>query len=135
MGWLWGGGKKDDNKTEDGSGDASSKASDTPAASSSSSSSTAAAAQKADVDPNDGRQVADAHKQAIESCKHLKDRYDQCFNNWYRHAFLRGDLALSCDEYFEEYRACLVEDMEGRGLGHLCMFGPDKPENFDDGKD
>lgn len=97
--------------------------------------------------------MADAHKQAIQSCKHLKDRYDQCFNNWcvchsyhsfatssycevrYRHAFLRGDLALSCDEYFEEYRACLVEDMEARGLGHLCMFGPDKPADSDEGND
>ncbi|KAF4687770.1 hypothetical protein FOZ63_006635 [Perkinsus olseni] len=125
MGWLWGGHKKEANV---GNENEDKNAADGKEAA-------AATAPKEQVDPNDGKQVADAHKQAIQSCKHLKDRYDQCFNNWYRHAFLRGDLALSCDEYFEEYRACLVEDMEARGLGHLCMFGPDKPADFDEGKD
>ncbi|EER17796.1 conserved hypothetical protein [Perkinsus marinus ATCC 50983] len=122
MGWLWGGKKEDNGSAEK---DSNKEATTSKEATS--------AARVEEVDPNDGRKVADAHKEAIQSCKHLKDRYDQCFNNWYRHAFLRGDLALSCDEYFEEYRACLVEDMEARGLGHLCMFGPDKPADFDEG--
>ncbi|EER15062.1 conserved hypothetical protein [Perkinsus marinus ATCC 50983] len=126
MGWLWGAKKESDVSSETKSSGSSKEMPAVPKDEPTSS---------PEVDPDDGRQVADAHKQAIQSCKHLKDRYDQCFNNWYRHAFLRGDLALSCDEYFEEYRACLVEDMEARGLGHLCMFGPDKPADFDEGND
>ncbi len=69
--------------------------------------------------------VKEAHQHALSKCRHLKERYDQCFNGWYRYAFLQGKAASNnCDDFFDEYRACLIEVVHEKGLSHLAIFGP-----------
>ena len=75
--------------------------------------------------------VKAAHQHALSKCRPLKDRYDQCFNGWYRHAFLQGRTGgNNCDDFFDEYRACLIEVVHEKGLSHLAIFGP-PPESKD----
>ena len=70
-------------------------------------------------------EVQAAHSNALSQCKPLKERYDQCFNGWYRYAFLQGKAGgSSCDDFFDEYRACLIEAVHEKGLSHLGLFGP-----------
>lgn len=43
-----------------------------------------------------------------KECTALKNKYDECFNQWYSEKFLKGDYSASCQEVFEEYRACIL---------------------------
>lgn len=61
----------------------------------------------------------------MDQCSDLKVNYDRCFNNWYRHEFLRKEPTPNpCDEYFEDYRACVLERLSAAGLKHLADFDP-----------
>lgn len=55
----------------------------------------------------------------MSSCGGLKEQYDRCFNHWYRHHFLRGDLNNNCTHFFEDYRACLLEELQQKALDRL----------------
>eukprot|EP00921_Rhytidocystis_pertsovi_P007713 GHVQ01012771.1.p1 GENE.GHVQ01012771.1~~GHVQ01012771.1.p1 ORF type:complete len:121 (+),score=18.19 GHVQ01012771.1:188-550(+) len=71
------------------------------------------------------RKDADAASKAVlENCKWAKEMYERCFNRWYRYQFLRGHTYNECDEYFDEYRACLLEELHKAGMTNI--------ENFED---
>mmetsp|Transcript_116266 Transcript_116266/g.323857 ORF Transcript_116266/g.323857 Transcript_116266/m.323857 type:complete len:86 (+) Transcript_116266:161-418(+) len=55
-------------------------------------------------------------RDVLQYCKPFKDRYDRCFNAWYRQGFLQGQLTNTCDDQFEDFRACVLEEMAARGL-------------------
>ena len=75
-------------------------------------------------------EVSKVHKSALAQCLPLKEQYDQCFNSWYRHKFLQSQSGGSnCDDFFDEYRACLIEEVDKHGLGYLNLFGPSKPKD------
>eukprot|EP00434_Breviolum_minutum_P038384 symbB.v1.2.034047.t1/scaffold4326.1/size41202/2 len=57
-----------------------------------------------------------AYKEALTFCQPFKDRYDKCFNVWYRQGFLRHQLNNPCDDQFEDYKACILEELRARGL-------------------
>ena len=44
-----------------------------------------------------------------EGCTALKNKYDGCFNAWFRGSFLkgRGSHEEACGRLFTEYQACL----------------------------
>mmetsp|Transcript_20159 Transcript_20159/g.56176 ORF Transcript_20159/g.56176 Transcript_20159/m.56176 type:complete len:80 (+) Transcript_20159:210-449(+) len=52
----------------------------------------------------------------MEYCRPFKDRYDKCFDVWWRRGFLQGQISNSCDDIFEDYKACVLESMAARGL-------------------
>nr|CEL66333.1 TPA: hypothetical protein BN1204_021505 [Neospora caninum Liverpool] len=60
-----------------------------------------------------------ARVEALQSCVHEKALYDACWNHWYRYHFIRGQLQQNCNHFFEEYRACVLEEMERKGLGDV----------------
>ncbi|GAB64558.1 hypothetical protein PCYB_021270 [Plasmodium cynomolgi strain B] len=60
-----------------------------------------------------------AHLEAIDQCKEKKEKYVKCFNNWYKNNFLKGDLTQACDDYYEDYQICVLNDLNKKGLGHL----------------
>ena len=75
--------------------------------------------------------VSKVHRSALAKCLPLKEKYDQCFNGWYRFKFLQNQSGgTNCDDFFDEYRACLIEEVERQGLGHLNLFGPSKPTDL-----
>ncbi|ANQ05973.1 conserved Plasmodium protein, unknown function [Plasmodium knowlesi strain H] len=61
-----------------------------------------------------------AHLEAIDQCKEKKEKYVKCFNNWYKNNFLKGDLTQACDDYYEDYQICVLNDLNKKGLGHLA---------------
>jgi len=42
-----------------------------------------------------------------DECKDLKAAYDECFNNWFAHKFLKGDRSEPCPELFGKYQECV----------------------------
>ncbi|CEL98449.1 unnamed protein product [Vitrella brassicaformis CCMP3155] len=57
----------------------------------------------------------------LYACREEKFKYDQCFNHWYRHHFLRGDISeKSCQKDYDIYKQCATKALERRGLGSLC---------------
>eukprot|EP00435_Cladocopium_sp_Y103_P007972 s4116_g2.t1 len=65
------------------------------------------------MEPNNGAAGA---KEVLTFCQPFKDRYDKCFNVWYRQGFLRHQLNNPCDDQFEDYKACILEELSARGL-------------------
>ncbi|PHJ24499.1 family upf0203 protein [Cystoisospora suis] len=63
--------------------------------------------------------VGAARIEAIQSCSHVKSLYDACWYHWYRYHFTRGRLQQNCQHFFEEYRACILEELEAKGLRDL----------------
>ncbi|KFH09039.1 family UPF0203 protein [Toxoplasma gondii ARI] len=61
-----------------------------------------------------------ARVEAIQSCVHEKALYDACWNHWYRYHFIRGQLQQNCNHFFEEYRACVLEEIERKSLGEIA---------------
>ena len=44
------------------------------------------------------------------NCTSLKQKYDDCFNGWFRESFLNRkgpDHDTACGKLFKEYQACL----------------------------
>eukprot|EP00929_Paragymnodinium_shiwhaense_P045965 TRINITY_DN23432_c0_g1_i1.p4 TRINITY_DN23432_c0_g1~~TRINITY_DN23432_c0_g1_i1.p4 ORF type:complete len:102 (+),score=26.82 TRINITY_DN23432_c0_g1_i1:100-405(+) len=56
------------------------------------------------------------YREVLEWCSPYKLQYDKCFNKWYSQGFLRGNLNNTCDDLFEDYRACVLEGCAARGL-------------------
>ena len=52
-------------------------------------------------------------------CIDEKEKYDQCFRNWYRYSYLRKDFEDPCTGYFHDYSACLKKSLEAKGLDGL----------------
>ena len=73
--------------------------------------------------------VQQVHRSALSKCQPMKDKYDSCFNGWYRNSFLQGKIGGNrCDDMFDEYRACLIEAVHEKGMSHLELFGPKPPQ-------
>mmetsp|Transcript_73359 Transcript_73359/g.159085 ORF Transcript_73359/g.159085 Transcript_73359/m.159085 type:complete len:84 (-) Transcript_73359:90-341(-) len=60
--------------------------------------------------------VTSAHKEVFDYCKPFKEKYNRCFNEWYQKGFLKGNLSTTCDDHFEDYKACVLEEMAARKL-------------------
>ena len=44
----------------------------------------------------------------MEACKDLKQKYDDCFNNWFSEKFLKGNNNDSqCAALFKVYKQCV----------------------------
>mmetsp|Transcript_125368 Transcript_125368/g.250236 ORF Transcript_125368/g.250236 Transcript_125368/m.250236 type:complete len:91 (+) Transcript_125368:72-344(+) len=65
---------------------------------------------------NLGKTSGNAYEAVLEYCKPFKDRYDRCFDSWYRQGFLHGRLHHTCDDQFEDYKACILEEAAARNL-------------------
>ena len=52
-----------------------------------------------------------AHSGSMNSispnCQELKERYDECFNKWFREKYLKGETKDDCAEIFKDYQACV----------------------------
>ncbi|VWU51630.1 conserved protein, unknown function [Hepatocystis sp. ex Piliocolobus tephrosceles] len=72
-----------------------------------------------DIKKESPKETVKAHLEAVEECKEKKKIYVRCFNNWYRNNFLKGDLTQACDDYYEDYQICLLNDLNIKGLGYL----------------
>ena len=42
-----------------------------------------------------------------EECLVLKQKYDSCFNSWFKDRFLKGYRGDSCAGVFKEYQQCV----------------------------
>jgi len=51
-----------------------------------------------------------------KECNPLKADYDECFNNWFRESFLKGDTVDTCAELFKKYQICVKKSLEMEGI-------------------
>lgn len=66
-----------------------------------------------------------AYIAAVEKCQPMKSKYDRCYNSWYRHSFLKNNMSNACEDYFEDYQACVLEQLNRYNLGHLATLDRD----------
>jgi len=68
------------------------------------------------------QETATSHADALRYCAPFKANYDRCFNSWYRYSFLQGRMGNACDDLFEDYRACILEQLGQSGLENVALF-------------
>ena len=69
-------------------------------------------------------EIKEAVEQATQSCNHFKERYGKCYKNWQRTSLMRGgDMRYVCEEFYDEFRACIVETLAERGINDVPFFG------------
>ena len=69
-----------------------------------------------------------AVEEATECCMHLKERYGKCYKNWQRTSLMRGgDMRYACEEFYDDFRACIVETLADRGIHDVPFFGVSSP--------
>ncbi len=62
--------------------------------------------------------------EATEACFHLKERYGRCYQNWQKMSLMRGgDMRYACEEFYDDFRACIVENLGERGIHDVPFFG------------
>ncbi len=62
--------------------------------------------------------------EATENCSHFKERYGKCYRNWQKTSLMRGgDMRYACEEFYDEFRACIVETLAEKGLHDIPFFG------------
>lgn len=49
-------------------------------------------------------------------CQELKNKYDECFNGWFKDKFLKGETVDSCEEIFTEYQKCVKQAIKEKGI-------------------
>ncbi|PFH34543.1 hypothetical protein BESB_065760 [Besnoitia besnoiti] len=86
-------------------------------------SSSSSAASTSSSPKEDYAAAGAARVEALNSCAQEKALYDACWNHWYRYHFIRGQLQQNCNHFFEEYRACVLEELEKKGLVDLAAKG------------
>lgn len=65
-----------------------------------------------------------------EACGHFKERYGKCYKNWQRTSLMRGgDMRYVCEEFYDEFRACIVENLAGQGIHDVPFFGVSSPHS------
>eukprot|EP00741_Cyanophora_paradoxa_P024033 tig00021721_g23208.t1 len=48
-----------------------------------------------------------------QACPEYKEKYQQCFNEWYKEQFLTGRMASNaCKEEWEDFRVCMQAFMK-----------------------
>ena len=61
---------------------------------------------------------------ATQECAHFKERYGKCYKNWQRTSLMRGgDMRYICEEFYDEFRACIVENLSAKGINDVPFFG------------
>ena len=62
--------------------------------------------------------------EATKACFHFKERYGKCYQNWQRTSLMRGgDMRYACEEFYDDFRACIVEHLAARGINDVPFFG------------
>lgn len=65
-----------------------------------------------------------AVEEATEKCSHFKERYGKCYRNWQKTSLMRGgDMRYACEEFYDEFRACIVETLAEQGIDDVPFFG------------
>jgi len=65
-----------------------------------------------------------AVEEATCACSHLKERYGKCYQNWQKKSLMRGgDMRYVCEEFYDEFRACIVEHLGEKGIHDVPFFG------------
>jgi hypothetical protein len=68
--------------------------------------------------------IKTAVEEATDACGHFKERYGKCYKNWQRTSLMRGgDMRYVCEEFYDEFRACIVEHLSDRGIRDVPFFG------------
>lgn len=69
-------------------------------------------------------EIKQAVAEATETCSHLKERYGKCYRNWQKTSLMRGgDMRYACEEFYDEFRACIVETLAEKGVHDIPFFG------------
>ena len=72
-------------------------------------------------------EIKQAVDEATKACYHLKERYGKCYKNWQKTSLMRGgDMRYVCEEFYDEFRACIVENLEEKGIHDVPFFGVSK---------
>ena len=70
------------------------------------------------------QEIKSAVDAASSSCEHFKERYGKCYKNWQRTSLMKGgDMRYACEEFYDEFRACIVEHLAERGIRDVPFFG------------
>ena len=65
-----------------------------------------------------------AVEEATCACSHLKERYGKCYQNWQKKSLMRGgDMRYVCEEFYDEFRACIVGHLGEKGIHDVPFFG------------
>ena len=57
-----------------------------------------------------------------EECQKLKEKYDECFNGWFKDTFLRGGTQDTCKPLFQAYQECVKVSIKIIELYQLCTL-------------
>jgi TRIAP1/MDM35 family protein len=69
-------------------------------------------------------EIKEAVEEATYACGYFKDRYGKCYKNWQKTSLMRGgDMRYVCEEFYDEFRACIVEHLAARGIPDVPFFG------------
>lgn len=69
-------------------------------------------------------QIQEAVDVVTQECSHFNERYGKCYKNWQNKSLMRGgDMRYACDEFYDEFRACVVEKLAERGIHDVPFFG------------
>lgn len=49
-------------------------------------------------------------------CQELKEKYDNCFNKWFKEKFLKGSTHDACHELFKKYQKCIMKGIKEHGI-------------------
>jgi TRIAP1/MDM35 family protein len=51
--------------------------------------------------------IVDKMNSIHKDCQELKEKYDACFNEWFKEKFLKGAKEDVCAPIFKDYQACV----------------------------
>lgn len=51
-----------------------------------------------------------------KDCQELKEKYDACFNEWFKERFLKGMKDDACAPLFKDYQACVKKAIKEQGI-------------------
>ena len=76
------------------------------------------------------QEIKNAVEEATEACFYLKERYGRCYQNWQKTSLMRGgDMRYACEEFYDDFRACIVEHLADRGIHDVPFFGVRSPHS------
>jgi TRIAP1/MDM35 family protein len=68
---------------------------------------------------------------ATEQCNHFMERYGKCYKNWQKTSLMRGgDMRYVCEEFYDDFRACIIENLNANGIEDIPFFGVTTPPPF-----
>lgn len=63
-------------------------------------------------------------EKATSDCSHYKERYGRCCKNWEKTSLMRGgDMRYACEEFYDDFRACIIETLAEKGIKDVPFFG------------